>query len=69
VLFYEGRILPVIGGLLSRREAYHYLQKSIKAFQTREELAAMMEKAGFRDIRVVDLNFGSVCIHIGTKAT
>ncbi len=67
VMFYESRILPVIGGLLSRREAYTYLQKSIQAFHSREELCEMMEQAGLRDIRVVDLNFGSVCIHIGTK--
>jgi len=67
VMFYESRILPVIGGLLSRREAYTYLQKSIQAFHSREELCEMMTKAGLGDIRVVDLNLGSVCIHIGTK--
>ena len=68
VMFYESRILPVIGGLLSRREAYTYLQKSIEAFHTREELADMMRNAGLKDVGVTDLNFGSVCIHIGTKA-
>jgi demethylmenaquinone methyltransferase/2-methoxy-6-polyprenyl-1,4-benzoquinol methylase len=68
VMFYEGRILPVIGGLLSRSVAYTYLQKSIKAFHSREELTEIMERMGLRDIRVIDLNFGSVCIHIGTKA-
>ena len=67
VMFYESRILPVIGGLLSRKEAYTYLQRSIQAFHSREALSEMMRKAGLGSIRVVDLNFGSVCIHIGTK--
>lgn len=65
--FYEMRILPRIGGLISRSEAYTYLPNSIKAFHTREELSAIMESAGLKGVRVVDLNFGSVCIHIGVK--
>jgi demethylmenaquinone methyltransferase / 2-methoxy-6-polyprenyl-1,4-benzoquinol methylase len=67
VSFYNGAILPRIGGLLSRREAYTYLPASIEAFHSREALTAMMEAAGLRDVRVYDLNFGSVCIHVGTK--
>ena len=65
--FYESRILPLIGGLLSRKEAYTYLQKSIKAFHSREEITAMMQNAGLVNIHVTDLNLGSVCIHIGAK--
>ena len=66
--FYLFRILPRIGGLLSRQEAYTYLPKSMKQFVSREELAALMEGAGLQDIRVHDLNLGTVCIHCGTKA-
>jgi len=64
---YELRVLPLVGGLLSRRDAYTYLPESIQAFPGRRELAALMEQAGLRDIQVRDLNFGSVCIHVGTK--
>jgi demethylmenaquinone methyltransferase/2-methoxy-6-polyprenyl-1,4-benzoquinol methylase len=64
---YELRILPRIGGMLSRSEAYRYLPNSIQAFQSREELADTMRDAGLQDIRIYDLNFGAVCIHIGTK--
>lgn len=67
VHFYESRILPRIGALLSRSEAYSYLPKSILAFHTREELAAIMESVGLQDIQVHDLNFGVVCIHVGVK--
>ncbi len=65
--FFEQRVLPTIGGLLSRKEAYTYLPKSIQAFHSREELARMMENVGLRGVLVYDLNFGSVCIHLGTK--
>ena len=65
--FYLFSILPRIGGLLSRREAYSYLPESMRAFVSREELAAIMARAGLREIRMRDLNFGTVCIHLGTK--
>jgi len=67
VRFYELKVLPRIGALLSRREAYTYLPESIQTFHSREELARMMEDAGLSNVRVYDLNFGSVCIHLGTK--
>ncbi len=65
--FYLFHVLPRIGGLLSRREAYTYLPESMKQFVSREELTAIMQQAGLRDIQVRDLNFGTVCIHLGTR--
>ena len=65
--FYLFRILPRIGGLFSRREAYTYLPESMKQFVSREKLESLMREAGLRDISIRDLNFGTVCIHIGTK--
>jgi demethylmenaquinone methyltransferase/2-methoxy-6-polyprenyl-1,4-benzoquinol methylase len=65
--FYLFHILPRIGGLLSRREAYSYLPASMRQFVSREELAAIMERAGLRAIEVRDLNFSTICIHLGTK--
>ena len=66
--FYLFRILPRIGGLFSRQEAYTYLPESMKQFVSREELAAIMERSGLQDIQVHDLNLGTVCIHSGVKA-
>jgi len=66
--YYLFRILPRIGGLLSRKEAYTYLPESMKQFVSREELASIMESAGLQEIRVHDLNLGTVCIHIGVKS-
>ncbi len=65
--FYLFQVLPRIGGLLSRKEAYTYLPESMKHFVSREKLSETMQNAGLTDIQVHDLNFGTVCIHIGTK--
>ena len=65
--FYLFHVLPRIGGLLSRKEAYRYLPESMKHFVSREKLSETMQTAGLTDIQVHDLNFGTVCIHIGTK--
>jgi demethylmenaquinone methyltransferase/2-methoxy-6-polyprenyl-1,4-benzoquinol methylase len=64
---YEGVVLPRIGSLLSRREAYTYLPASIRAFHSREALADLMRAAGLTDVQVCEQNLGSVCIHTGTK--
>lgn len=65
--FYLFHVLPRIGGLLSRKEAYTYLPESMKHFVSREELADGLRRAGLRDIQIVNLNFGTVCIHLGTR--
>lgn len=64
---YLFHVLPRIGGLFSRKEAYTYLPESMKHFVSREKLAETMEGAGLTDIQITNLNFGTVCIHIGTK--
>ena len=64
---YQNRLLPAIGAVLSRAEAYRYLPQSIQAFHTAYELAGIMESVGLTEIRIHTLNFGSVCIHVGTK--
>jgi demethylmenaquinone methyltransferase/2-methoxy-6-polyprenyl-1,4-benzoquinol methylase len=65
--FYLFHILPRVGGLLSRREAYTYLPESMKHFVSREELKAVMASSGLTDVTVKDLNFGTVCIHMGRR--
>jgi len=61
-------IMPVLGGALSgRRDAYTYLPASVERFKSREQLAAQMRDAGLSEVRWVDLTFGLVCVHVGTK--
>lgn len=66
--WYSFRVMPWLGGLISgRRWAYEYLPSSVAAFHTREQLTEMMRRAGLGDVRVLDLNFGTVVIHCGVK--
>ncbi len=68
-LFYFLRVLPWLGGLISQRSAYQYLPDSVLEFPEREAFAAMMEEAGFVDVRVHDLTGGIAAVHVGTKAS
>ncbi len=67
--FYFRRILPLIGGAISgNREAYRYLPGSVAKFPSSKELAALMERCGFSDVRVSTWNFGSVALHTARRA-
>jgi len=65
--FYSRRVLPVIGGALSgSRDAYTYLPESVRKFPVAEELAAMMQTAGFVRIGFERLTGGIVALHLGS---
>jgi len=63
--FYFYRLVPVLGGALSDREAYRYLPESLARFVNADELARLMQHAGLRDVRYELLNLGTVAIHAG----
>jgi demethylmenaquinone methyltransferase/2-methoxy-6-polyprenyl-1,4-benzoquinol methylase len=66
--FYFGRVLPRIGGLISGSQAaYRYLPDSVSRFPHQGELAALMEEAGFRDVKFQDLTRGIAALHSGVK--
>ncbi len=64
---YFHRILPFIGGLLSKRSAYKYLPDSVAAFPPQEQFSAMMTTAGFGEVRYRDLTFGIASVYIGVR--
>ncbi len=69
-LAYFGSLLPRIGRMIARSEidAYKYLPDSVARWPRPDELKAMMERAGLRDVSY-DLVFGGVAaIHTGLKA-
>ncbi len=67
--FYFRRILPRVGGAISgSRESYAYLPKSVSTFPSVSELAALMQTAGFEDVRVAAWNFGSIVLHSARRA-
>ena len=62
--FYFRHILPNVGGIISgSKDAYRYLPGSVAKFPSRTELAALMKKVGFVDVRIYSWNFGSVVLH------
>jgi len=62
--FYFQRILPHVGGAISgSSDAYKYLPGSVAKFPSPPELAALMERTGFADVRIASWNFGSVVLH------
>ena len=65
--FYLFQLLPRVGALFSRREAYRYLPESMKRFSTRAELRDRMSSAGFAGVTWHDMHFGTVCIHVGVR--
>lgn len=66
--FYFTRILPVLGGIVSgSRSAYQYLPDSVSAFPDQEQLAVLMRKIGFEEVRYLNLTGGIVALHLGKK--
>ena len=64
--FYFKRILPLVGGIISGNgAAYAYLPRSVSTFPSPPELAALMARTGFTEIRFESWNFGSVVLHTG----
>ncbi len=47
---YFGKVVPVVGGLLSDGAAYRYLPKSVAYLPPTDELLAMVAAAGFEDV-------------------
>lgn len=66
-LFYTVRVLPLIGGLISRNyKAYKYLPDSIRDFLTLEELENRLSKCGFA-LEVKKRYFCNLCSFIIVK--
>jgi demethylmenaquinone methyltransferase/2-methoxy-6-polyprenyl-1,4-benzoquinol methylase len=66
--FYFHRIMPFIGGIISRnRSAYRYLPESVDRFTDPAQLGQEMTEAGFTDVKYRALTFGIAYIHTGTK--
>ncbi|MGH9102479.1 MAG: ubiquinone/menaquinone biosynthesis methyltransferase [Acidimicrobiales bacterium] len=45
------KVVPALGGMLSDPAAYRYLPRSVSYLPGREELAGLIGKAGFEDVR------------------
>ncbi|MBP6219118.1 MAG: bifunctional demethylmenaquinone methyltransferase/2-methoxy-6-polyprenyl-1,4-benzoquinol methylase UbiE [Oligoflexales bacterium] len=56
---YFAKILPLIGGLFSDREAYEYLPRSVGDFLSEEQLGKLLAKSGFTFQKRKSFLFGS----------
>jgi demethylmenaquinone methyltransferase / 2-methoxy-6-polyprenyl-1,4-benzoquinol methylase len=65
--FYFRRILPFLGGLLSKRSAYQYLPDSVLEFPDQESFKALMAEAGFVDLKHYELTFGISTVYVGVR--
>ncbi|HMP74852.1 MAG TPA: bifunctional demethylmenaquinone methyltransferase/2-methoxy-6-polyprenyl-1,4-benzoquinol methylase UbiE [Kiritimatiellia bacterium] len=64
--FYLRHVLPVLGGWFSGdREAYRYLNVTIETFPSGAAFCALMQQAGFVNVRAVPLTLGIASIYVG----
>jgi demethylmenaquinone methyltransferase / 2-methoxy-6-polyprenyl-1,4-benzoquinol methylase len=64
---YFERVVPVIGGLLSDREAYGYLPRSMGYLPDPERMMTMLRRVGFGDAQRTQLSGGIVQLLTGTR--
>ena len=61
-------VVPRVGGTLSGKREYRYLQESIAAFPPPAEFAETMRASGLDVIETVPLMFGAAVLFVGTPA-
>ena len=66
--FYLQRLLPMIGRLSGKPDAYSYLARTIMEFPDADALADEMHAAGFARVYHIPLCSGIVRIHVAEKA-
>lgn len=61
-------VVPIIGGLLSNRDAYSYLPRSTAYLPRNEEMLAMLEAVGFISVKRQLLSLGAAQLITGTRS-
>ncbi len=69
-LWYFRRVLPWVGNAVARNrsDAYTYLNQSVEAFPSGRALAALVEAAGFDEVRQVPLTLGIASLTIAGRS-
>jgi demethylmenaquinone methyltransferase/2-methoxy-6-polyprenyl-1,4-benzoquinol methylase len=65
---YFGRVVPLVGGLVSDRAAYRYLPKSLAYLPPDPAIVALLAEAGFPDAARQPLSVGIAQLLTGTRA-
>lgn len=66
---YFGKVVPLIGGLLSDGNAYQYLPRSVAYLPEPDEMVATLGSLGFRDVKRTLLTVGIAQLITATRAT
>jgi demethylmenaquinone methyltransferase/2-methoxy-6-polyprenyl-1,4-benzoquinol methylase len=66
-LAYFNHVLPLIGRLVARHEAYGYLPASVGAFQTPDAFVKLLRQSGFEDVSARPLTFGIVYLYTARR--
>jgi demethylmenaquinone methyltransferase/2-methoxy-6-polyprenyl-1,4-benzoquinol methylase len=64
---YFNRIVPLIGGALSDRDAYRYLPRSMAYLPPPARLVQMLEESGFGGVERIPLAAGAAQLLLGTR--
>jgi demethylmenaquinone methyltransferase/2-methoxy-6-polyprenyl-1,4-benzoquinol methylase len=64
---YFSRVVPLIGAVLSDREAYRYLPRSMAYLPQVDEMLSMLRTAGFPDSKRLQLFGGAAQLLVGTR--
>lgn len=67
-LFYLRRIVPLIGGLITRNtDAYTYLNKTIETFPYGAVMGSLIEDVGFVNVQVIPFTLGITTLYVAEK--
>ncbi|MGE4159559.1 MAG: ubiquinone/menaquinone biosynthesis methyltransferase [Planctomycetota bacterium] len=66
-LFYLEQVLPRVASLIGDGEAYSYLSRSVGAFPNAQTFSGCIAEAGCPAPRLIEMNFGTVGLHVGVK--
>jgi len=64
---YFNRIVPLIGGALSDKDAYRYLPRSMAYLPGPDRLVSMLDDAGFAQVERIGLGGGVAQLLTGTR--
>ena len=63
--FYLGKVLPIVGGLVTGKfEAYRYLARTVASWDEKIDMGAELRAAGFSEVLVKKLSLGIATVYI-----
>ncbi len=65
---YFHKVVPKVGAVLSDRDAYSYLPRSVEYLPETDELIEIVKTAGYRDIERTLMGFGAAQLIVATMS-